>query len=313
MTHTRPVCLAGILILLSAPSLRADPLKTIAKHLAKGLAKSDNKKVAVLSFPYHDGDVSSGSSIIAERITNFLAERSDVEVVERSLLSKALEEVKLEETGAVDPASAQKLGKVLGVEAVVTGTLIDLDEMTTEVNARLIKTDTGVVLAADTERIERSWDDDPHPATPAVVVGSISGSTASPEQPAGPAHLTYDTSFGYVDVSELPPARAPAQGSGSVRWASSSPSGSYGGPAVAIIPGVTPPSPSVATLSRIYTQNPDSHARAVALLSIGGVLERQGRTWKAQRVYRRLIREFPDQHGLREEAVQRLHAMGPGR
>ena len=66
-----------------------------------------------------------------------------LEVIERSLLEKVLRELNLQSTGAVDEASAKEIGKILGVEAIVSGTLIDLGAKEVEVNARLIITQTG--------------------------------------------------------------------------------------------------------------------------------------------------------------------------
>src|SRR5205823_6173557 len=53
--------------------------------------------------------------------------------------------------------------KMLGANVIVTGTLIDLEEDVTEVNARLVQTETGAILAAATTRIPRTWRDLPRP------------------------------------------------------------------------------------------------------------------------------------------------------
>lgn len=151
------LCLA-----LSAGSAQgAEPLKKLSAKLEKGVKDEANKKVAVLSFPYADGGQSSGSSIVAERLTTFLVGGGKAEVIERSLIAKVMDELKLGATGALDAESTQKVGKLLGVGAVVTGTLNDLPKGKTEVNARLIQTETGRILAAGQADIERTWSDAP--------------------------------------------------------------------------------------------------------------------------------------------------------
>ena len=114
----------------------------------------------MLNFPYHDGGLSSGSSIVQERLTTFLVESGKIEVIERNLLKKILDEMKLETTGVIDEKTTKELGKVLGVSGIVTGTLNDLKKKT-EVNARIIHTQTGKILAAGSVKIKRTWTDLP--------------------------------------------------------------------------------------------------------------------------------------------------------
>jgi hypothetical protein len=114
-------------------------------------------RVGLLAFPYHDGRISSGSSIVCERLTTYLVATKGLRVVERRLVQKLLEEQKLNETGVIDPTTARKMGQVLGVDILVTGTLIDLENGNTEVNARALKSDTGEVVSAAHAVIDRTW------------------------------------------------------------------------------------------------------------------------------------------------------------
>jgi len=146
---------------MGAPlNLNADSLKKLSKKIARDARSNKSHKIAILTFPYHDGRISSGSSIISERLTTYLF-KEGMQVVERRLLLKILEEQKLGGTGVLDPTSAKELGKVLGVDAIITGTLIDGDDGKTEVNARMIHTMTGEILAAAVTKIDRIWWDRP--------------------------------------------------------------------------------------------------------------------------------------------------------
>lgn len=149
-----------VVSILAAPA-GAAPLKKLAKKLQKGVKDHPQIKVAVLDFAYHDGARSSGSSIVQERLTTYLAQSKKIEVIERKLLKKILEEMKLESTGIIDPDTTRKLGKLLGVGALVTGTLNDLSDKKTEVNARIIQTETGKILAAGRTVVKRTWTDSP--------------------------------------------------------------------------------------------------------------------------------------------------------
>lgn len=136
---------------------RANSLDNIAKTICKGAGKIKNKRIAVLPFPYHDGTEAEDSSIISEKLTTKIVQRKKMQVVERSLLEKVLSELKLQQTGAIDQESAKQLGNVLGVEAIVTGTLIDMGNNQIEINARLIHAESGLVFSAAHGIETRTW------------------------------------------------------------------------------------------------------------------------------------------------------------
>lgn len=182
-------------------NLFAEPLDKIAKKISAGAKELQNKKVAVLPFSYHDGSESQGSTIISERLITRLVERRKLEVIERSLMEKVLKELQLQSSGAVDEESAKQIGKILGVEAIVTGTLIDLGEENIEVNARLIMAETGQIIKAVSGNIKRFWQEEIKTVQrsshlpPAVPV--------SPEQGHGEKMDRKDHSS--QDLQEIPP------------------------------------------------------------------------------------------------------------
>jgi hypothetical protein len=54
----------------------------------------------------------------------------------------------------------------LGVDAIVTGTLEDQSNGNVEVSARLIKTESFEILAASTQEVEKTWQDQPSAENP---------------------------------------------------------------------------------------------------------------------------------------------------
>lgn len=156
----------AVLAGLAAPAQAGDALRKLSSKLEKGLKADPPRKVAVLGFPYTDGAASKGSGIIQERLTTYLAEGGAVQVVERQLLQKILDEKKLAQTGLLDAETSKELGKVLGVTALVTGTLNDVGRGKTEINARAIEADTGRILSAGQATVETTWG----PAQPPVAV-----------------------------------------------------------------------------------------------------------------------------------------------
>ena len=66
-------------------------------------------------------------------------------------MNKVIAEQKLSVSDLIDPSSAKQLGKLLGVDAIASGTVTELSQ-SLRVNARLISTETGEIFAvASTE------------------------------------------------------------------------------------------------------------------------------------------------------------------
>lgn len=93
------------------------------------------------------GNVTNFGRIVSEELITRLYQTKKFKVIERQQLNKIISEQKLSLTGVVDPASAQKLGRVLGVDSIVFGSISDLVKHL-KINARLISTETGEVFAA---------------------------------------------------------------------------------------------------------------------------------------------------------------------
>lgn len=138
-----------------SPDYAAEPVEDLANHLANAVKDQNNKRVAVLGFSYADNKQDDFSILVQERLTTFLVSANKVEVIERSLLKKLLEEKNLELTGLIDSQSSSEIGKILGVGAIISGTLNSLSKTKVELNARIIDTQTGKILAAKTLILDR--------------------------------------------------------------------------------------------------------------------------------------------------------------
>ena len=130
-------------------SEKEDMVGEIARGILKDSEGLTSGVIAVVEFTDLDGKESRMGKLLTERLITRLVDSKEVEVIERSQLNKVLEELKLSLSGVVDSASAQKIGQVLGVEAIVSGTIVDLKDKW-EVNARMINTETGAILSAAT-------------------------------------------------------------------------------------------------------------------------------------------------------------------
>jgi hypothetical protein len=85
---------------------------------------------------------------LAEEVTSYLS-KNEVPIVERTLLDKAVKEMKLAEGRRFSDDAKMRIGKLLGAYALVVGT-IQGSEIKANVNIRLVETETGKVLYAGT-------------------------------------------------------------------------------------------------------------------------------------------------------------------
>ncbi|MBI4801853.1 MAG: VWA domain-containing protein [Elusimicrobia bacterium] len=136
-------------------------LKAVAKTLQAAISDKPGLKLAVLSFPYTDGKASEGPVVVQERLTTLFIQNKKITVIERNLLKKAMGELSLQVSGVIDETTVKKLGKMLGASAVVYGTLHDLSDKETELNARIMEVETGITFAgaSASEIIKKTWKD----------------------------------------------------------------------------------------------------------------------------------------------------------
>lgn len=155
----------------------------VSRDLAKAVEKAGARRVAVVPFRDQAGRLTHSGAVVADRLTLHLVRR-DVEVVERVRLSDVMSELKLGMTGALDGASVKRLGRVLGVDAIVTGTLIELVNSRVEAVARLVEVETARVLAASSATLEKDWAPDLAPREEAVILpGEAEQAAARPPRP----------------------------------------------------------------------------------------------------------------------------------
>jgi TolB-like protein len=199
MKNVTKVLFAALLLSFAAGARAEDKYDQLAKDLTEAGASVQGKKIAVIPFSYADnrGGASKDGSIIAERLTIKMINMHKFEIIERSVLDKVMAELKLQSSGMIDASSAQQLGKVLGVEAIVTGTLVETSNGQIEVNARLIKTETAQAIGASQVTLEKNW------------IGDVS---SAPQQPVQPQQPAYQQPVYQQPVYQQPAAKAGVSG-----------------------------------------------------------------------------------------------------
>ncbi len=148
----------SLFVVVSAPAQAADlkeGVDTLAVQLAKSVPEGRVIRVAVTDFPDLQGVTSNLGRYIAERLTTRLSAQAEkFRVIERRRLGLVLGELKFSMSDLVDPAKAKQLGKMLGVEALVVGSVSDLGNQV-DVDARIIEIETNNILPGVTASLSK--------------------------------------------------------------------------------------------------------------------------------------------------------------
>ena len=161
MKRTRflSVVIAFFAMMLVAPNVFADAYDDIATELSGSASELKNPKIALVPFSYSGTGATDdgGGSVVSDRLTTKIVKLKKFKVIDRESLQKVLEEQKLQTSGVVDPETAKKLGKILGVEAIITGSLTNMSGGMVEVNAKLIRTETAEIINVASSKVEKDW------------------------------------------------------------------------------------------------------------------------------------------------------------
>lgn len=150
-------------------------LVLVVASVAFAADKSTKPRLAVLEFKnkadnqwwYHGGAAAAQDVFVTE-----LVKSGKFRVVEREQLAALMDEKNLTLSGDVDPSTAVRIGKLLGVNYLLTGSVTEYGntdvggggfgvsagkrKFVAAMNARLIDTSTGEVVWADEARAEEA-------------------------------------------------------------------------------------------------------------------------------------------------------------
>jgi TolB-like protein len=134
----------------------ADNYVAILADLLNGY-QGEGKTIAVTDFTYVDGRPSSDGDVVTARMTTGIIKMGKLKVVERKMIQQMLAELKLQHSGVVDPDSAKQLGRMLGADLLVVGTMDELPGELLEVNLRLASVESGEAVSAASGQIRKDW------------------------------------------------------------------------------------------------------------------------------------------------------------
>ncbi len=166
-------------LFLPAPDI-SQPLAAAEITIAQAQKPAERRRIAVLDFDFAS---TSGTGFyygwlgigpakgVSDLLTNALVKDGTYIVLERSKIEQILEEQNLGESGRIDASTAAQIGKLLGADAVIIGTISQFNveqsrsggslgflggiggsreknKAIVQVTSRLVSTTTGEILAA---------------------------------------------------------------------------------------------------------------------------------------------------------------------
>jgi TolB-like protein len=87
---------------------------------------------------------------IADIMISDLKKLTKLRVVDRERIQMLLDEIQVQQTEYFDESTAVRVGKLLGVNAFVMGSFMQLDKNTMMISPKLVKTETGEILHSET-------------------------------------------------------------------------------------------------------------------------------------------------------------------
>jgi len=125
-------------------------IKRISETIAEKISEAKKTKVAVVDFTDLQINVTELGRFIAEEFSSALSKAGKgFTVVDRGHLHVIIKEKKLSETGLIDSQAAMKLGKIEGVDALITGTLTPFGDSVRIVVKVLDSSTAGVIVSTE--------------------------------------------------------------------------------------------------------------------------------------------------------------------
>lgn len=129
-------------------------LNGIVSEISSSPLITDGTIMAVVDFNALDGRLTYLGKHIAEGLTTSLFQSKKIKVIERSLLDKAIDELKFNLSGYVGEEFEKNAGEMLGADAILTGTITSLTD-TILINTRVIDVESGEILGSTATEVKK--------------------------------------------------------------------------------------------------------------------------------------------------------------
>jgi curli biogenesis system outer membrane secretion channel CsgG len=138
-------------------------LDYLGRALVQELQASTNKResnlkpmvIALADFGTAEGKVTRLGRYVSDKITPYFTRSARFSVQERALIDKVIQEHKFQASPFVDEESTQEVGKLLGAETIIAGTISELGNAY-YINAKAVGVTKGNILTSIDVEIKRN-------------------------------------------------------------------------------------------------------------------------------------------------------------
>ncbi len=123
-------------------------------------ANENQFKIAVVEFQCIgiNEDKHFLGKMISELFTTEIVNGEAFKIIEREQLKKVVDEIAIGQSGIIDTSEAQQLGKLLGADAIIAGSVMKLQHEL-RVDSRIIEVKTGIIVSAESKMCKEDlWD-----------------------------------------------------------------------------------------------------------------------------------------------------------
>lgn len=147
----------AVAILVAGPSAGYETqLKNEARYLGGKIAERGKTLVAVIDFTDLDGAVTHLGRAMAEELSVALANGArSFRVIDRTHIRSLLKEHKLAASGFIDPSTARELGRIAGVDTLLTGTITPLGD-SVRLSIKVLDSETAQVIASSSCEVAKT-------------------------------------------------------------------------------------------------------------------------------------------------------------
>ena len=123
---------------------------SLNKDKTKIKVQGEKIKIGIIEFQSLNEEAKKDilGKVFSEVLTTSFVNSEAFKIIEREQIEKVVKEFQLTQSGIIDTSSAKQIGKMVGADAILTGSVIKIgDDL--RVDARIIDVESGIILTAE--------------------------------------------------------------------------------------------------------------------------------------------------------------------
>ena len=151
------ILLANFTCIVHAQTYR-EGIDKLSNNLLQRIKETDKKRIAVYNFNNLKRETSKLGAFLADKLSVSLASSgAELEIIDRSRIDDLIRENKLAIKGYIDPEAAKSLGKLAGIDLLITGVITPIGE-SFDISVKILDIETATVRGGDDIAISKTTD-----------------------------------------------------------------------------------------------------------------------------------------------------------